>query len=443
MSKVLQIGAREFAATVFTKGFIIGLLVVPILGGIFALVGPRLFGAPQLTIEGEFAVVDPTGVVLPRVRLGVAARHSPVAVTELVDRARAGGAAEAFLQMLGTSSNLTLVERPARSDIEEEKRWLTEEHAGARRLALAVVHENAVEPVAGELGSYDLFVPQRQEAGAEVIVHSVVREAILDARAAARGLDRAEIARVLTMPRVSSVSVGAGGERDTVFGVNLVVPLAFMVLLLMGVMFAGQGMLTTTVEEKSNRVIEVLLSAVSPMQLMGGKLLGHMGVAFLAMSLYLGLGLAVLAAFSLFGLLDAALILYLVLFFLIAFFTLGSLMMAVGAAVNDMREAQSMQAPLIIVMILPWLMWMPILRDPNGTLAYVVSLVPPLNTFGMLLRIASTSPPPAWEIWLSIAIGVVGVVGAVWFSARVFRIGILMFGKPPDFKTLIRWLRAA
>ena len=110
---------------------------------------------------------------------------------------------------------------------------------------------------------------------------------------------------------------------------------------MMGVMFAGQGMLTTTVEEKSNRVIEVLLSAVSPMQLMGGKLVGHMGVAFLAMSLYLGLGLIVLASFSLFGLLDLTLILYLVIFFLIAFFTLGSLMMAVGSAVNDMREAQS------------------------------------------------------------------------------------------------------
>jgi ABC-2 type transport system permease protein len=443
MSKVWQIAAREFVATVFTKGFIIGLLIVPLIGGIVALLGPRLFGDPNLTIEGEFAVVDPTGVVLPRVRDAMADRESPVAVTELVDRARAGGAGDAFLQMLGAASNLTLVERPARADVEQEKLWLTEEHAGARRLALAVVHENAVEPVAGELGSYDLYVPERQEAGAEVVVHSVIREAILDARAASRGLDRAELARVLTMERVTSVSVGTGGERDTVFGINIVVPLAFMVLLMMGIMFAGQGMLTTTVEEKSNRVIEVLLSAVSPMQLMGGKLLGHMGVALLAMSLYLGLGLAVLAAFSLFGLLDFSLIVYLVMFFLIAFFTLGSLMMAVGAAVNDMREAQSMQAPLIIVMMLPWLLWMPILRDPNGTIAYVVSFVPPLNTFGMLLRIASTSPPPAWEVWLSIAIGVAGVVGAVWFSAKVFRIGILMFGKAPDLRTLFRWLRAA
>ena len=443
MNKVWLIAAREFVATVFTKGFIIGLLIVPVIGGLVAIIGPRLFGDRAVTVEGEVAIVDPTGVVLPRVRDAMTSRSSPAAVTELVERARAGGAADVVLDMLGATTELTLVERSPSADIEQEKRWLTEGDPVSRRLALAVVHENAVESASGELGSYDLYVPSRQDARAEVVVHSLLREALLDARAEARGLDRAELARVLTVPRVRSVSVGDGGERDTIFGLNIVVPLAFMVLLMMGIMFAGQGMLTTTVEEKSNRVVEVLLSAVSPMQLMGGKLVGHMAVAFLAMGLYLGLGLAVLAAFSLFGLLDLTLILYLVIFFLIAFFTLGSLMMAVGSAVNDMREAQAMQAPLIIVIMLPWLLWMPILRDPNGTLAYVVSFVPPLNTFGMLLRLGSSSPPPAWEVWLSIAIGVAGVFGAVWFAAKVFRIGILMFGKAPDLRTLFRWLRAA
>ena len=444
MSKVWQIAAREFVATVFTKGFIIGLLIVPVVGGLMALFGPRLFGDRTLSVSGEIAVVDPTGVVLPRVRDAMAARGSAAAVTELVERARAGGAADVITDMLGATTELTLVERPAGADVETEKRWLTDQRgAGTRRLALAVVHANAVESPSGELGSFDLYVPARQDERAEVVVQSLLREAILEARAAARGLDRAELARVLTIPRVRSVSVGAGGERDTVFGVNMVIPLAFMVLLMMGVMFAGQGMLTTTVEEKSNRVVEVLLSAVSPMQLMGGKLVGHMGVAFLAMSLYLAMGLVVLASFSLFGLLDLTLVLYLVIFFLIAFFTLGSLMMAVGAAVNDMREAQAMQAPIVILLVIPWLLWMPILRDPNGTLAHVVSFVPPVNSFGMLLRLASSSPPPAWQVLLSIGLGIVGVFGAVWFSAKVFRIGILMFGKPPDVKTLVRWVRAA
>jgi ABC-2 type transport system permease protein len=445
MNKVWQIAAREFVATVFTKGFVIGLLVVPVIGAILAIVGPRLFGDRSLSIEGEVVVVDPTGVVLPRVRDGIASRRSPAAVTDIVGRARAGGAEDIVLDVLGATARLTLVERAATADIEEEKRWLTEPAPAAPHLALVVVHSNAVEPAAGrsDLGSYDLFVPSKQDNRIEITVQGLMREAIIDARTAARDLNREELSRVMTVPRVSSVSVGVDGERDTVFGLNIVVPAVFMGLLIMGVMFAGQGMLTTTVEEKSNRVIEVLLSAVSPMQLMGGKLVGHMGISLLAMSLYLGLGLIALASFSLFGLLDPALLLYLLVFFVIAFFTIGSLMMAVGAAVNDMREAQTLMMPLMFVIILPWLFWMPIVRDPNSTLAVVVSLVPPVSSFGMLLRLASSSPPPAWQVWLSIALGIAGVFGSVWIAAKVFRVGILMFGKPPDLKTLVKWLRTA
>jgi ABC-2 type transport system permease protein len=445
MNKIWKIAAREFVATVFTKGFMIGLLVVPIVGALLVLVAPRLFGDRTLTVEGEIAVVDRTGVVLPHLRGALTARRSPVAVTEIVDRARAGGAEDMVLSALGATTRLTLVERPAGADVEQEKLWLNEPMAAAPHLALVVVHANAVEPAPGtsNLGTYDLYVPSRQDNRVEVSVQGVMREAILDARVDVRGLNREELTRVTTVPRVRSVTVGDDGERNTVAGVNIVIPAAFMGLLIMGVMFAGQGMLTTTVEEKSNRVMEVLLSAVSPMQLMAGKLLGHMGISFLAMSLYLGLGLVALASFSLFGLLELKLILYLIVFYLIAFFTIGSLMMAVGAAVNDMREAQQLMMPLMLTMIVPWMLWWPIVQNPSSTLAVVVSFVPPVNSFGMLLRVASSAPPPAWQVWLSIGFGVAGVVGALWVAAKVFRIGILMFGKPPDLKTLVRWLRAA
>ncbi len=110
-------------------------------------------------------------------------------------------------------------------------------------------------------------------------------------------------------------------------------------------MAGGQTMLTSAIEEKSTRVVEVLLSAVSPMELMAGKLLGAVAISLLMIGPYLGLGLALLSSFSMFGLLDPWLILYLLIFFLIGFFVIGSLMLAVGAAVNDMTEAQSLQMP--------------------------------------------------------------------------------------------------
>jgi len=445
MNKVWLIAVREFVATVFTKAFIIGLLIFPAIMSVMVWAGPRLFGNAGFSVEGQLAVIDPVGVVLPQLRTALTQGRSEAAVSELVERARAGGAGDAVVSVLRAATDLTLVELPPDADVEREKAWLNVEEPGAPHVALVVVHADAVQPQPGEtkLGSYDLYIPSGQDDRVEIAVQGALREAIVEARMQARDLDRDAVAGLVTVARVRSVSISAEGERGTVGGFNFIVPIAFTFLLFMGVMGAGQGMLTTTIEEKSSRVIEVLLSAVSPMQLMGGKLLGHMGISLIAMSLYLGLGLVTLASFSLFGLLDLSLLVYLFIFFLIAFFTIGSLMMAAGAAVNDMREAQQLMMPMSLVLMLPWILWLPISRNPDSMLSVVVSFLPPVNTFGMLLRLASTSPPPAWQVWLSIAIGVASVFATVWFSAKVFRIGILMFGKPPDFKTLVKWVRAA
>ena len=445
MNKVWQIASREFVATVFTKAFIIGLLLFPTIVAIGVVFGPRLFGNRDFSVAGQIAIIDPTGVVLPELRAVVTTGRADAAVAELVERARAGGAEGVVVDVLRSTMKFTLAERPADANVEREKAWLNASEPGNAHLAVVVVHRNAVEPSAGEsvLGNYDLYVPAKIDNRVEIAVQGAIREAIINARVRVRGLDRAATAALVTVPRVRSVTVTTEGERGTVGGLNFILPVAFTFLLFMGVMGAGQGMLTTTVEEKSSRVIEVLLSAVSPFELMGGKLLGHMGISLLAMSLYLGLGLVTLASFSLFGLLDLSLIGYLFIFFLIAFFTVGSLMMAAGAAVNDMREAQQLMMPMSLILMVPWMLWFPISRNPDSVLAVVASLLPPVNTFAMLMRLASTSPPPAWQVWLSIAIGLAGVVGTVWVTAKVFRIGLLMFGKPPDFKTLVKWVRTA
>jgi ABC-type Na+ efflux pump permease subunit len=217
--------------------------------------------------------------------------------------------------------------------------------------------------------------------------------------------------------------------------------MAFMMLLFMSVMTSGQYLLTSTVEEKSNRVAEVLLSAVSAMELMAGKILGQMAVGLLILSLYAGLGLIALVSFATLGLIDPMLIVFLLIFYVLAFFTFASLMAAVGSAVNEMREAQSLMMPIMIVLAVPMMLWLPLSQDPNSMLAVVLSFVPPLSSFVMLLRMASLSPPPMWQVWVSIAIAAGGVYAAVWFAAKVFRVGLLMYGKPPSFGTLVRWAR--
>ena len=108
---------------------------------------------------------------------------------------------------------------------------------------------------------------------------------------------------------------------------------------------------------------------------------------------------------------------------------------------NELREAQTLLTPVMLVMMLPMMLWMPISRDPNSTFATVLSFLPPVNPFVMMLRLGSSVPPPAWQVWLSIGIGMVSAVAAVWFAGKVFRIGLLMHGKPPNFMTLVRWVR--
>ena len=179
------------------------------------------------------------------------------------------------------------------------------------------------------------------------------------------------------------------------------------------------------------------------MELMAGKLVGQMAVSLLALGLYIGLGMALLVSFAMLNLFNPWLLVYLVIFFLIAYFVVGSMMLTVGAVVNDMREAQSMMMPIMLLIMLPWIFWLPISREPNSVFSTVISFIPPVNTFTMLLRLTSNAPPPWWQVWLSIGIGVASVVAAVWFAAKVFRIGLLMYGKPPDFATLVRWVRAA
>ena len=168
------------------------------------------------------------------------------------------------------------------------------------------------------------------------------------------------------------------------------------------------------------------------MELMTGKILGQFCVGLVILVLYSGMGLAALVSFAVSGVLDLSLVLYLFISYVIAYFVIASLMAAVGAAVNELREAQTLMTPLMIVVMVPWLLWLPISRNPDSMLALVTSFPPPVNTFAMLLRITSSSPPPTWQILLSLAIGVASVFASLWFAGKVFRIGLLMHGKPPE-----------
>jgi ABC-2 type transport system permease protein len=456
MRKIGHIAAREFVATVGTRGFIVGLLIMPALITVFAIVGPRLFSQRSFRATGQIAIVDPTGVVAAELRAtldpaAIAARRekdarlalalAPEGVREL-----AQPSARSLETTLGQIPDLHVVERPPGADIQQEKEWLRQERPNAdRHLALAVIHPDAVVPADGgaAYGTYDLYLTANLDDRIDNVIQQNLRIALVAARARAQNLDRDRIDALTRVDRVRSVMVTKDAERPTSGPLNRALPFAFTFIVFFGVMMGGQTLMTSTIEEKSSRVAEVLLSAVSPFELMAGKILGQMGVSLVALALYVVMGIALLVSFALFGLVDIRLLLYLAIFFVIAFLVIGSLMAAIGAAVNEMKEAQSLMGPIMIMLVAPLMLQVPISQNPNSTFSTVISFIPPVNAFTMLIRMASSAPPPLWQVWLSIAVGVASVFGAVWFAAKVFRIGLLMYGKPPDFATLIRWVRAA
>ena len=99
--------------------------------------------------------------------------------------------------------------------------------------------------------------------------------------------------------------------------------------------------------------------------------------------------------------------------------------------------------PIMLTLMVPMFLWVPIGRDPGSTMALALSMIPPVNSFVMLIRMSSNTPPPLWQVWISIVLGLGGAYAAVWSSAKIFRIGILLHGKPPDFRTMLRWVRMA
>jgi ABC-2 type transport system permease protein len=456
MNKVFQIAWREIVVTVSNRAFIIGLLIMPAMIAVFVAVAPRLFNPQNFKVEGELRLIDLSGALGDDVRQALDARKLAARRNEQMQAAMANvppavrnlaanAPAQAVQNALGPVPEIHLVELPMNADIQQQKAWLLEDQKDRKHLAVVVIHADAVVPQKDPMsyGSFDLYVPPNLDDRADSEIQQSLRDALINARVRERSLERATIDAIVRIPRVQSVTVTKGDERQTVRAFNVVLPIACAMLLFMGVMTGGQTLLTSTVEEKSSRVIEVLLSAVSPMQLMTGKLLGQMVVSMIVLGLYIGMGLTVLTSLSLFGLFNPWLILYLLIFFVIMYLVFGSLMMAVGAAVNEMREAQGLMTPLMLLLMIPWFLWFPISRDPNSTLSVVISFIPPINTFAMLLRMSSSAPPPWWQVWLSIGVGVASVFASLWFAAKVFKIGLLMYGKPPNLATLIRWARSA
>ena len=213
----------------------------------------------------------------------------------------------------------------------------------------------------------------------------------------------------------------------------------------------GQQVMNGVLEEKNTRIVEVLIATVRPLELMVGKLAG-IGAAGLTQLAVWMVAMFVLSAPGLLGALalggggfqippvTAPLVVHFLLLFLLGFFLFSSLYAAIGAATNNAQEAQQFAGIVIPFLVGPVLFMMPVINDPDSTLSTVLSLLPPFTPLLMMLRIA-VKMPPLWQILAGYVLTAAFVAGLVWLCARIYRVGILMYGKKPTFAELGRWIR--
>jgi ABC-2 type transport system permease protein len=232
--------------------------------------------------------------------------------------------------------------------------------------------------------------------------------------------------------------------------VMIIATLVLVMVMYMTVLLYGINVMRSILEEKTSRIMEVMLSTASAKDMMAGKILGVGAVGltqvgiWAATSLVLSSGPLVANADVIKGILSVKLLVFFAIYFLLGYVLYSTLCAAVGSMVNSEQEAQQLQFLVMMPMILSIIVIMQIFQHPSSPMAFWGSMFPFTAPLVMLTRIAMQTPPPApWEIALSIGLTVATIYGMVWLCGRIYRVGILMYGKKPTLPEIMKWIKYA
>ena len=437
MRKTWLVALTEYSNAVRSKAFITGVLALPVL--ICLSVGLQYFGQKNVDIrERRFAVVDRTGVLFPVIAAKAAERNEKF-VTQRAADGRSVQVSPKFLPELfdpagtgGGNADVVLSERVRREEL----------------TGFVIINTNALSADGGAEDGMSWFTQTHTYSELPDWLERTINEEIRRMRFEKAGLDQAlvrKLTRNVPIKRLGLSKVDAATGRvvkakEMNRFATFAVPAGCVFLLYMMVMSATPVLLNTVLEEKMQKISEVLLSAVTPFQLMMGKLLGATMVSFTLSALYLGCISGMLWKMGVLNLVPPTLIPWFVFFQLLSLLIFGSIFLAIGSVCSEIRDAQSFMFPVMMLVMLPFFVFMPIMQSPGSSFARWFSLFPPATPMLLLLRIAIPPGPPWWEIALGVALTTLFMFGCVWAGAKIFRIGILAQGQAPSFGKLLAWI---
>ncbi|MDX9758921.1 MAG: ABC transporter permease [Bacteroidota bacterium] len=412
--KTLHVARWEFVERVKTKSFLIGLFLTPAIMAVFA-VGPALLQDSLADADAVVvAVHDGTGVV----------------VDSLVTEFARG-------PMLENGTPKYRIER-----IEAAGRSLARVKADIDTALLRGAISAAVVIPREALDSNIVEYRSTNVSDIESItrIERKVSDIVSAYRIAHAGLDPAKVDVLTRATSMRTVRVTETGEEESGFLESFGLSYVFLIMLMIMILSSGQMLVRSLVEEKSNRIVEILVSSCSPMDLMFGKIIGisMLGIVQVLFWSLIGILLVVAAELSNLPLDNIWLML---LYFMLGFLLYAAVFVAFGSLASTEQEAQQITGYLTMLLMLPIVIAFMATQSPNNPVLVVLTMIPLLTPQMMFMRLPITTPP-AWEIALSLLILVLSIIAVTWVAGKIFRTGILLTGKRPSLDEIVRWLRS-
>ena len=411
-SKAFQVAVWEFSEKVKSKAFIISLVVMPVIMVLFGVLPGLLVSRPDTTAT-VVGIIDETNSIV-----------GPLA--KRLD--------EKF-KLPDGQPNYVIKNLSLQGAIEKKK-------MAANRMVTA-----------GDITGYFYFpsaifdsgkVEYRSENVSNIKIQErfsrTIEEVIVESRILKQGLDPAIIKKITADVNVRSIKVSEkGDEKETGFLETFFSGYIVIMMLLFLVMTSGQLLIRSVVEEKTNRVIEVLLSSCSARDLMVGKIFGLSGLGIVQMLIWGMIGFAVSLKTGANIFTTVNLMLSLV-YFILGYIFYSAIFVAAGSPVTTEQEAQQITSYVSLLLVFPMIIAMPVMQNANSVWIKVLSFIPLLTPTLMVLRI-SVQMPAAWEILSTMAFLLLSSIVMMWAAGKIFRVAVLSYGKRPTLPELFRWVR--
>jgi ABC-type Na+ efflux pump permease subunit len=433
MHKIIAFARREYLAAVKTKGFIIGLLLAPIMMGgsmiVFIVMKDRID-----TTDRVVAVIDRSGVVGDALLEAAKQRNE----RQVYDSETGDKVKPAYTFSIVSPAADTVAQR-----VDLSERVRAEEFHAFIEVGADVLH-----PIGkGEGRRILYFVKNPALDEFRRWMGGPLNEHLRRERMKAAGLTPDQVPDLFWWMEVEGMGLltkdaetGEVGQPERASPIDaLVVPIVLMMLMFLMMMMSVPGMLQSVMEEKTQRIAEVLLSSMKPFEFMAGKVFGGIAVALTSSSVYIIGGVITVNVLGYERMIPYHVLPWFFVYMLLAVIMFGAMATALGSTCSEPKDAQSLSFPAILPAIIPMFVYFPVVREPASAFSTWLSIFPPFTPTLMVLRMATPEPIPLWQPLLALIGMLVFTYLFVWLGARIFRVAILIQGTPPKLTRIVRW----